>query len=69
MHFYTEMRDAPTGSNVGSFTSSSGFAGSPTIYNTTTNRAGLGAGGGSGVNTVSYLNSGASGFTQMDAEL
>jgi hypothetical protein len=69
LHFYTEMRDAPTGSNVGSFTSSSGFAGAPTIYNTSSGRAGLGAGGGSGVNTVSYLNSGASGFTQMDAEL
>lgn len=69
LHFYTEMRDAPTGSNVGSFTGSSGFAGSPTIYNTTTSRAGLGAGSGTGTNTVSYLNSGASGYTQMDAEL
>ncbi len=69
LHFYTEMRAAPTGSNVGSFTSSSGFAGSPTIYNTSSGRAGVGAGSGTGVNTVSYLNSGVSGYTQMDAEL
>ena len=69
LHFYTEMRDAPTGSNSGTFTSSSGFAGTPTIYNTSTSRAGLGAGSSQSANTVSYLNSGTDGFTQMDAEL
>tara|TARA_R100001230_G_C5665815_1_gene170417 strand:+ start:105 stop:1154 length:1050 start_codon:yes stop_codon:yes gene_type:complete len=68
VHFYTEMRDTPVGTNSGTFTSSTGFAGNPTIYNTFTGRSGIGAGSGS-ANSVIYLNSGSDAFLQMDAEL